>query len=87
MTITKTILASTLTLSLAVALAPASGAGANSQAAPSGSKPSPAVQIPDQKAAPKAQGLSDKPLPAIPATTITFGVMANAHRIASRIPD
>ena len=26
-------------------------------------------------------------LPAIPATTITFGVMANAHRIASLIPD
>ena len=26
-------------------------------------------------------------LPAIPATTITFGVMANAHRIASLVPD
>ncbi|MBL9118542.1 MAG: hypothetical protein JNL80_01355 [Phycisphaerae bacterium] len=68
MTTTKTILASTLTLTLAAALAPASGAGANSQTATSGSKPSPTVVSPDQKAAPKAQGLSDTALPAIPAT-------------------
>lgn len=26
-------------------------------------------------------------LPSIPATTITFGVMANAHRIAQESPD
>lgn len=84
MTTNMTILASTFTLSLAVALAPASGAGADSQAAPSGSKPSPAVQTSGQKAAPKAPGLSDTALPAVPATpaAITELVELREFRIA-----